>query len=58
MTLSDRVNLEGEGSELQRQKNNSLPSVYTVSTPATWKRIAACTWLILVGRVGVEPTAR
>jgi hypothetical protein len=26
-------NLEREGSELQRQKNNSLPSVYTASTP-------------------------
>jgi hypothetical protein len=44
--------------EDQQQKNNRPQSVYTVSTPATWRRTAACKWLILVGRVGVEPTAR
>ncbi len=51
-------NPDGEGSELQWQKNNSLPSVYTVSTPATGEKISVCKWLILWGRVGGEPTAR
>jgi hypothetical protein len=32
-------------------ENNSLPSVYTVSPPATGEKTAACKWFILVGRI-------
>ena len=50
---------DGERGEVrQPQARKILFSVYTASTPVTGEKTDMSKWLILVGRVGVEPTAR